>query len=665
MAEELEKALEQGNAHRVRELCRANPALLRVESSDEPQKSLRLRVWACLLLGRQLDGDEEEEDDFVPNVPCREFQVLLNDVPRTRAVLFGKNEDAKDAMQYMLHKFCIKNNIEYKQGLNEVVAPFVWLLPPKGKANRKLASELFEAFTIRFIERFYCTDSSFFLMKSFRLFHLLLTYHDPQLALYLKEQDFVPELYTPQFFLCLYAREVPLEQVVLIWDLFIVFDDPAFTFFIGMCLITQQRDKILLTDMHGIPEVISSNDNFKTAEGITTILNEAHTLYKRTPRSFIRHLRLCCVGSNQMTPTFQDISKRREESAEDGETTIRLNEFDQRMVLQTARPAMYMSAHELISVLDPLQSGSGAVCKDGQSDFVLIDLRAAEEGIETGGGLIPRAIQLEPNFLDYPEAFRAWLQHFDGTRGVPICIIDTPPVQSSGSIKLWRRLLLGEGDGANNANTLPPRPNSGRGNKDSGAAPSPRSAALLSLESQEQAIINAVAKSDEQRAALRLASVLQRETFGYVSVLEGGFPALVGQLRKQRGRVEPIVIQHDAERWDEYMAVTGRDEAGGGDLEGSMTAAKAKAGFTGDPQSPHGGGAGGGGYRHGPANGRVRRPGDLTREEKMALAVKRARELQHPTATAELDSRLALLATQRKVAMEEEALESMPVIDFR
>ena len=104
-------------------------------------------------------------------------------------------------------------------------------------------------------------------MKSFSLFNLLLQFHDPQLALYLREQDFPPELYTPQMFLCLYCREVRIEYALLIWDLFIVFDDPAFTFCIAAVLIMQQRNGILLSDMNTIPEVISSNENFNSSRG--------------------------------------------------------------------------------------------------------------------------------------------------------------------------------------------------------------------------------------------------------------------------------------------------------------------------------------------------------------------------------------------------------------
>ena len=666
--DELRAHLADSNALKVRELCRKHMEL--AQDGD-----LRLQIWSCLLLGRKYDPSAiVVEDDFLPNVPCREYQVLLNDVPRTRASMPSFTEEVKGSVQFLLHKFCVKQNIEYKQGLNEVVAPFVHLLPPIGKKSNQLAYDLFEAFVIRFIERFYCTDSSFFLMKSFRLFHLLLQFHDPQLARYLSEQDFSPELYTPQMFLCVYAREVSMEYALLIWDLFIVFDDPAFTFFIAVCLMVEMRSGILLSDMNSIPEVISSNDNFKSPEGIRTIITEAQGYYKKTPRSFVRQLRLCCVGSNHLTPSFQDITQRRLMTGEDGETNITLSDLDQRMVLQTARGVPIMTAHELLSIIDPVSHSDMTPEVETVQQLVLIDLRGAEEAVSNGAGLIPRAIQLEPNFLEYPDAFRAWLQHFDATRGVPICIIDMPPVQHSG-MQLWRRLLLGEGDGLESTDgylgqespsAMGMRRGKGEGGRSSstGRAKGDEGGGSLTLEQQEAAIVNAVTKSDSNRAALRLASILQRESFQYVSVLEGGFPALVTQLHKQRGRVEPVLIQHDPSQWQAYMESTGRLTGGGEDLEGDMTAAKASARKAlGSQIKP-----GHGGNKNPPTGltgRRIKKASELSWEEKLNLATKRAVSLGHTHMGRELESRRAILATQKAKLEQDSVLESMPIIDFR
>lgn len=110
--------------------------------------------------------------------------------------------------------------------------------PPKGSA---VPYVLFEAFLFRYLERHLCLDDSSFLFKAFRLFHVLLLYFDPQLALHLKDQDFPPELYSPQWFLTLYSRTLPLLHTLRLWDMIIAVDDPAFTFFIGLCLLRRRR----------------------------------------------------------------------------------------------------------------------------------------------------------------------------------------------------------------------------------------------------------------------------------------------------------------------------------------------------------------------------------------------------------------------------------------
>ena len=61
-------------------------------------------------------------------------------------------------------------------------------------------------------------------------------------------------------------------------------------------------------------------------------------------------------------------------------------------------------------------------------------------------GDIPRATCMDPEFLSNIDGLAKWIQHFDGTRGCHICIVDMPAVKTS-EVALWRRLLLGEGDG--------------------------------------------------------------------------------------------------------------------------------------------------------------------------------------------------------------------------
>lgn len=175
----------------------------------------------------------------------------------------------------------------------QVVAPFIYLIPPPNGSI--LPFSLFEAFLFRYLERYFCLDESSYLFKAFRFFHILLAHHDPQLALHLHEQGFPPELYSPQWFLTLYSRSLPIKHVLRLWDIMIAVDDPAFTFFIGLRLLQRLRGRLLLSDTDLIPEVVSTI-GMTGEDDVDSIASEALAAYRMTPRCFIRNLRLCCVG---------------------------------------------------------------------------------------------------------------------------------------------------------------------------------------------------------------------------------------------------------------------------------------------------------------------------------------------------------------------------------
>lgn len=389
------------------------------------------------------------------------------------------------------------------------------------------------------------------------MFHLLLLYFDPQLAQHLNEQDFPPELYSPQWFLTLYSRSMPLMHVLRLWDMMIAVDDPSFTFYIGLCLLRKNRTELLLSDRDRIPEIIVKMQ-FHGEEEIDSIVTEARELYKATPKCFLRYLRLCCVSTTELMPHPAMFQNRNKAST----YNLNVHEYDRNLSLQVARSCLMLSTQELVNSVAPIQinsagSADGSDASTGQQDvhpqqYVIIDIRSYDDTIASGGGLLPRSIQLEPEFLQRPDAFDIWMQHFDGTRGCNICIIDLPPAKWTG-LALWRRLLLGEGDGTSTASTstdLPVLHRHGHPEQQ------PQRRDLDSRYATEEA---QVAKLDLTRPAVQLALALQANSFPNVSVLDGGFPALIEQLIASRGTVEPVVINHDEVQWAKFLRSTGRD----------------------------------------------------------------------------------------------------------
>jgi hypothetical protein len=488
------------NILRVRTLCRNNPGLIAVSE-------LRLRVWRLLLLGTQFTKNGYDDQNVsTPTTSCEEQHVLEADVHRTRADIEDFRSFAwRKAIGNILQHFCLTHNCQYKQGMNEILAPFVFLSPPpKGDL---LPFTLFEAFLFRYLERFFAIDNSLFLFKAFRLFHLLLLYHDPNLANHLFEQEFPPELYAPQWFLTLYSRALPLPHVLRLWDMIIAVDDPSFTFFIGLALLRRKRNELLLAETFKIPEIITTM-NLQDEEDIDRVVSEALVLYNLTPRSFCRNLRLCCVASSELTP----LPKARL-SLTSSCTKIPpiLTVKDHALSIQSVRSCLMLSVQELLEQLN-LDSSS---IEQKVSQTVIIDIRSFEECSTSGAGVLPRAIQIEPDFLETPDALEIWLQHFDTTKGCNIVIIDLPPIHAT-SKALWRRLLLGEGDGYNGTSSVYDNNNNNNINNFSKETKIRRD-----LDSPFASAESATISNDLLRPAIRLAKELQKVSFPNVSVIEG------------------------------------------------------------------------------------------------------------------------------------------------
>jgi hypothetical protein len=108
-----ELAAENVNVLRVRMLCRENPGLIATAG-------LRIKIWTLLLLGSSSHYDLNK-DILSPTESCLEQQVLDADVHRTRAdVEEFRSTSWRQEIKSILQSFCLKYNIQYKQGMNEV-----------------------------------------------------------------------------------------------------------------------------------------------------------------------------------------------------------------------------------------------------------------------------------------------------------------------------------------------------------------------------------------------------------------------------------------------------------------------------------------------------------------------------------------------------------------
>ena len=146
--------------------------------------------------------------------------------------------------------YYVKNrSVVYKQGLNELLPPFV-LATAAGIAAKRAQSagepapggddmgtqdvrsssvqrlapdaviyQCLERTVAKFVPKIYAEDDDFVSLQcSFRLFRLILQYHAPHLCTVLDQYNVPPELYATPWIITLFARMLTAQLVLPLWD---------------------------------------------------------------------------------------------------------------------------------------------------------------------------------------------------------------------------------------------------------------------------------------------------------------------------------------------------------------------------------------------------------------------------------------------------------------
>lgn len=261
-------------------------------------ETLRGDVW-CRLLGVPIGTDDAQNDAFsrfvrdgVLDAPNQ--RVIRSDIERTRATMSQfKCPNTRDLMEKMLTFYCKQKAITYKQGLNEVLAPFFILqserFPPA------LVYRCFSMFVPRFLPLF-GDDEFTSLQCAFLLFKHLLLYHDPFLTLFLEHHGVSPELYVTPWFLTAFASKTWIEYLMCLWDYYIAEGDRFYFCFIAVALLHRHRQRIFQTEVSQLPETLT-HLGLNSFEELHEVWDLARLLKRRTPSSF--HSRLSSVHGNK------------------------------------------------------------------------------------------------------------------------------------------------------------------------------------------------------------------------------------------------------------------------------------------------------------------------------------------------------------------------------
>lgn len=108
-------------------------------------------------------------------------------------------------MEKILNLYCNISNIKYKQGLNEIFAPFLLL---KAKFNLEFYKvyNLAVCFIEKFLTNYYFEEEFFCLQSSLALLTNLLKYHNPIVYNLFEYSLITPQMYATSWILTIFSK---------------------------------------------------------------------------------------------------------------------------------------------------------------------------------------------------------------------------------------------------------------------------------------------------------------------------------------------------------------------------------------------------------------------------------------------------------------------------
>ncbi|KAF0690908.1 Aste57867_17771 [Aphanomyces stellatus] len=256
----------------------------------------RSRVWKELLCPGGIKAELQWEKISIMEQDDPNQRVIRADAPRTRAKDFPSEtrEAVERCLVQLLTYYCKCKNIRYKQGMNEVLAPFLLLRAVSEDGwTDSIVYQCFYTFIEKFLTNVYSDREFRSLQCSMRLLRLLLQYHDPVLCAHLDQHDMTPELYVTPWFMTFFARNDSPAIVFALWDVVLLHDDPCMLHFFALAILEDSREQVLHADVAEMPQVLARL-TFTSVAHVHKLTAMALDRLNQTPASYRKDLMLVC-----------------------------------------------------------------------------------------------------------------------------------------------------------------------------------------------------------------------------------------------------------------------------------------------------------------------------------------------------------------------------------
>ena len=216
-------------------------------------------------------------------------RVIKYDCERTRGTVEDfKQPSTRDAIERILTFYCKNHNVSYKQGMNEVLAPFVALKLWGAIDSWSQVYTLYAGFIELFLDKMFCDEEFVFLQKCCILFRTCLRYHAPSLSARLDAASVTPEMYVTPWFLTLFASKSSLPSVLHLWHLLITSGDKHSFVFVAISLCLSHARILRASAKVSLPETITKIS--VTEDAVGSVWKRSLKIRQHTPPFFLQQL---------------------------------------------------------------------------------------------------------------------------------------------------------------------------------------------------------------------------------------------------------------------------------------------------------------------------------------------------------------------------------------
>ena len=213
------------------------------------------------------------------------YKVVSNDIPRTRFREKHLVNSFSSLLDYFISYYCVENNMVYKQGLNEIIAPFLLLKYKLPNIPFHVIYNLFSGYINTFATNYFYEKTFYSLKNSLCLLTLLLKYHAPILQNLFEKILISPEMYGTNLLLTTFCGKLKLHLLYHLMNKIIIEDDPLIIHYLIIAFLIYKKNIFFESDLTMVPVALTTIF-IDSIEEIDKIFNEAIKLRENTPYSF-------------------------------------------------------------------------------------------------------------------------------------------------------------------------------------------------------------------------------------------------------------------------------------------------------------------------------------------------------------------------------------------